>query len=188
MEKKKYEDNTIESKILKNIKGTIDKIEKKFYNIISVNGRERIRERVFCYELYHQLRLIKFDCKFDIHGELDKSGFYDVNVTPDFLFHKQGSDDNYCIMEVKGELDSNGICKDFKTLSKFLGEQKEIKVYKLAIFLLFNQSLEAFINFLKRNRKVTNLDKYSEKIIILCKKDKNSEIETCTLGEIKNQL
>jgi len=170
MEKKKYEDNTIKSEILENVKDAIDKIEKKFYNIISVNGRERIRERVFCYELYHQLRLIKFDCKFDIQ------------------FHRQGSDENYCIMEVKGEIRSNGICKDFSTLSKFLVEQKEIKAYRLAIFLLFNQSLEAFINFLKRNRKVINLDKYSEKIVILCKEDKNSKIETCTLEEIKNQL
>jgi hypothetical protein len=188
MEKKKSDNKTIENEILKNIKIAVEKIEKKFYSIISINGEERIRERVFCYELYHQLRLIEFNYKFDIHGELVKAGFYNINVIPDFLFHKQGSDDNYCIMEVKGELDSNGIYKDFKTLSKFLGKQKEIKAYKLAIFLLFNQSLEAFINFLKRNGKVTNLDKYSEKIIILCKKDKNSEIETCTLGEIKNQL
>lgn len=184
MEKKKFEDKIIESEILKNVKEAIEKIEKKFYNIISVNGRERIRERVFCYKLYHQLRLIKFD----IYGELDKSGFYDVNITPDFLFHKQGSDENYCIMEVKGEIRSKGICKDFSTLSKFLVEQKEIKAYRLAIFLLFNQSLEVFINFLKRNRKVINLNKYSEKIVILCKKDKNSKIETCTLEEIKNQL
>ena len=44
-------------------------------------------------------------------------------------------------MEVKGEILSNGIWKDFNILSKFLGEQKEIKAYKLAIFLLFNQSL-----------------------------------------------
>ena len=179
MEKKKSDNKTIENEILKNIKIAVEKIEKKFYSIISINGEERIRERVFCYE---------FNYKFDIHGELVKAGFYNINVIPDFLFHKQGSDDNYCIMEVKGELDSNGIYKDFKTLSKFLGKQKEIKAYKLAIFLLFNQSLEAFINFLKRNEKVTNLDKYSEKIVILCKKDKNSEIETCTLGEIKNQL
>ena len=49
MEKKKYEDNTIKSEILENVKDAIDKIEKKFYNIISVNGRERIRERVFCF-------------------------------------------------------------------------------------------------------------------------------------------
>ena len=42
--------------------------------------------------------------------------------------------------------------------------------------------------FLKKNRKVINLDKYSEKIVILCKEDKNSKIETCTLEEIKNQL
>ena len=188
MEKKKYEDKRLESEILKNVKEAIEKIEKKFYNIISVNRGERIRERVFCYELYHQLRLIKFDCKFDIHGELDKSGFYDVDVIPDFLFHKQGTDENYCIMEVKGEIRSNGICKDFNTLSKFLVEQKEIKAYRLAIFLLFNHSLEVFISFLKRNRRVIDLDKYSEKIVILCKKDKNSEIETCILEEIKSQL
>ena len=94
---KKYEDNTIESEILKNVKDAIDKIEKKFYNIISVNGRERIRERVFCYELYHQLRLIKFDCKFDIHGELDKSGFYDVNEGNIYIGGRNVKNINYFI-------------------------------------------------------------------------------------------
>ena len=103
--------------------------------------------------MYHQLRLIEFNYKFDIHGKLVKAGFYNINVTPDFLFHKQSSDDNYCIMEVKGKLDSNGICKDFKTLSNFLGQQKEIKVYKLAMFLLFNLSLEVFIIFFKEIEK-----------------------------------
>ena len=73
MKKKRFEVKTIENEILKNIKRAVEKIEKKFYSIISVNGGERIRERVFCYELYHQLRLIKFDCKFDIHGEDRKS-------------------------------------------------------------------------------------------------------------------
>ena len=188
MKKKRFENETIENEILKNIKKAIEKIEKKFYSVISANGKERIRERVFCYELYHQLRLIDFDCNFDIHSELDKAGFYNIDVIPDFLFHKQGFDENYCIMEVKGKFHKNGIHKDFETLNKFLCEQKGIKAYRLAIFLLFNQSLEAFLNFLKRNRKVINLNKYSEKIVILCKKDKNSKIETCTLEEIKNQL
>ncbi|WP_339006717.1 hypothetical protein [Fusobacterium animalis] len=44
---KKYEDNTIESEILKNVKDAIDKIEKKFYNIISVNGREESEKEYF---------------------------------------------------------------------------------------------------------------------------------------------
>ena len=188
MEKEKFEDKRIENEILKNIKEAIEKIESKFYKIISANGKERIRERVFCYELYHQLRLIEFDYKFDIHGELDKAGFYDIDVIPDFLFHKQGSDENYCVIEVKGKIDSKGIRKDFKTLRKFLVVQKGIEAYKLAIFFLFNNSLEDFINYLKRNRKVIDLDIYSEKIIILCKKDKNSEIKTCTLGEIRNKI
>ena len=86
MEKKKFEDKTIESEILKNIKEAIEKIEKKFYNIISVNCGERIRERVFCYELYHQLRLIKFDCKFDIHGELDNQDFMMLMLFQIFYF------------------------------------------------------------------------------------------------------
>ena len=141
--------NETENEILKNIKEAIEKIESKFYKIISANGKERIRERVFCYELYHQLRLIEFDHKFDIHGELDKAGFYDIDVIPDFLFHKQGSDENYCVIEVKGKIDSKGIRKDFKTLRKFLVEQKGIEAYKLAIFFLFNNSLEDFINYLK---------------------------------------
>ena len=86
MEKEKFEDKRIENEILKNIKEAIEKIESKFYKIISANGKERIRERVFCYELYHQLRLIDFDCNFDIHSELDKAGFYILMSFQTFYF------------------------------------------------------------------------------------------------------
>lgn len=52
---------------------------------------------------------------YSLHAELDKRGFYkELNSIPDFLFHKQGTYENHCVMEVKATLDNcEGIIKDF---------------------------------------------------------------------------
>lgn len=51
---------------------------------------------------------------YSLHGELDKRGFYKkLNSIPDFLFHKQGTHENHCVMEVKGRKNCEGIIKDF---------------------------------------------------------------------------
>jgi hypothetical protein len=66
------------------------------------------RERVYCYELYHQLRLQREDhSKYLLCGELDKSGHREMrgrditNTVPDFLVHVPGKMDNFAIVEVK---------------------------------------------------------------------------------------
>ena len=53
------------------------------------------RERVYAYELYHQMRLIqeqKFKSEFTINGEIDKSGHKIIKepFNPDFVIHQQG--------------------------------------------------------------------------------------------------
>lgn len=201
MKKEKVENETIEEEILKNIKKAINKIGKSFYKIVSANKNERARERVFCYELYKQLGLLDFNHKFDIHAELDKRGFYEIDNTPDFLFHKQGTHENHCVMEVKATLDNcKDIIKDFKTLTSFLNGKGELKPYKLAIFFIFNHLYNELVDCLKEKKtllkqleiclkkKEINLNEYSDKIIILCKKDINSEIEESTLKEIIEKI
>lgn len=65
----------------------------------------QFRERVYCYELYHQVRCILDDSfPYILHGELDKSGnpMFDRNYIPDFLVHNPGNNSyNLAVMEVK---------------------------------------------------------------------------------------
>jgi hypothetical protein len=66
------------------------------------------RERVYCYELYHQLRLIWKGFDFTLCGEVDKGGHplfcrgdYQ-HAKPDFLVHRPGEmERNLACVEVK---------------------------------------------------------------------------------------
>lgn len=86
------------------------------------------RERVYCYELYHQLRERWPDGRpYSLSGEVDKQGhpqFRGNNLDgtkPDLLVHKPGDmNENAVIIEVKpinGR--TEGIEKDLKTLTAF---------------------------------------------------------------------
>ena len=115
-----------------------------------------VRERVFCYELYHQIRnLDKEQTNLVLNGEIDKRGHIDFlkkeRRNPDFVFHIPGNHiNNTLVLEIKGKI-VNGILKDFETLLLFTNKYK----YKAGIFLLYNHS----ISELKK--------KYASKIKIL---------------------
>ena len=97
-----------------------------------------IRERNFCYELYHQIRCANktkqvLDNNLQISVEIDKRGYklIENNKIPDFIIHEPGTMDNNClVIEVKGVIDKAGIAKDFNTLLLFLDSCK----YKKGIF------------------------------------------------------
>jgi hypothetical protein len=66
------------------------------------------RERVYCYELYHQLRCLWRDFRFSLGGEVDKEGHPHfengpyAGAKPDFLVHWPGNmDGNLACVEVK---------------------------------------------------------------------------------------
>jgi hypothetical protein len=84
-----------------------------------------IRERLFCYEFYHHLRLAATGAGFpySIGGELDKGGHPIIrgNLIPDFVVHQPGDmDRNLCVIEVKpiGGI-RTGFAKDLQTLTAF---------------------------------------------------------------------
>ena len=100
------------------------------------------RERVYCYELYHQLRsLWPPDTDYSLSGEIDKNGHKLIRgdgldkKKPDFLIHEPGvMEHNYLIIEVKpSNTDKNGIKKDLKTLTAFRSKGG----YSRAIFLIY---------------------------------------------------
>jgi hypothetical protein len=100
------------------------------------------RERVYCYELYHQLRLNwPVDSEYRLSGEVDKNGHPLIwggnldNVKPDFLVHVPGRMWNAVAMEVKAvTLDAIGLRKDLRTLTAFTRDPAN---YKRAILLVY---------------------------------------------------
>lgn len=120
----------------------------RLYFHIHVDGGDPIyRERVYCYELYHQLRCIwPSETEFYLNGELDKSAHPILKeigadyAKPDLLVHKPGNmSGNHAIIEVKSSTAQNaGIAKDLNTLALF-----RTKVgYQRAIYLLFGYEVE----------------------------------------------
>lgn len=87
------------------------------------------RERVYCYELYHQFRCISsfISWEYNINGELDKSGHplmrgeYVEGRTPDFLVHEPGDmGNNLVVLEVKPvSTHREGLRTDLKKLTAF---------------------------------------------------------------------
>jgi len=114
----------------------------EFYHL-PVAGKEDpiYRERVYCYELYHQLRLIwPPETKYTLSGEVDKSGHPLIlnngldNKIPDFVVHEPGTMTNYLVVEVKKiTAKPKDILKDLKTLTAFVRHGK----YKRAILLFY---------------------------------------------------
>ncbi|MET0438064.1 MAG: methionyl-tRNA formyltransferase-like protein [Devosia sp.] len=126
-------------------------IEAKYFNLPIDGGSPIYRERVYCYELYHQLRRQwPIGTPFSVNGEIDKKGHLQVQATgaraasPDFLVHIPGSmSGNHAIIEVKpGNGKLHGIRKDLRTLTEF----QEKVGYQRAIYLFYGHFPERKVN------------------------------------------
>jgi hypothetical protein len=113
------------------------------YFQLPIAGREpALYERVYCYELYHQMRCRwPEDTNLVLSGEIPKRGheiimeMIENPVIPDFLIHVPGSmEHNYAIMEIKSSRAVGaGIVKDLATLDQF-----RVNVgYHRAIYLFY---------------------------------------------------
>jgi hypothetical protein len=122
------------------------------YFLLPVAGMEIpiYRERVYCYELYHQLRMLLDGeprlAEFSLCGEIDKQGHPTIGrYIPDFVFHTPGKKQNLVVVEVKPvNAGDNRIEKDRDTLEHFLSENAG---YKLGIQLVYGGNEEKFSRF-----------------------------------------
>ena len=116
------------------------------YFQLPIDGQEDpvYRERVYCYELYHQLRSRwPVNTKYELSGEVDKSGHPLIRgnkldrVKPDLLVHIPGDmEGNHTIIEVKPiTANRDGIAKDLSTLTAF----RRHAGYKKAIYLFYGR-------------------------------------------------
>ncbi len=113
------------------------------YFCLQIDGGDPVyRERVYCYELYHQMQSRwPAGCKYYLNGELDKVAHPILRTLgadqkkPDFLVHKPGDMNwNHAIIEVKNaEVKKQGIHKDISTLDLFVRKVG----YQRAIYLFF---------------------------------------------------
>lgn len=99
----------------------------EYFELAVADGDALYRERVYCYELYHQLRCLWEEFPFSLGGEVDKAGhsfFRDgpyARAKPDFLVHCPGQmRQNLAIVEVKRVTVRDGYLRDdFRKLSWF---------------------------------------------------------------------
>lgn len=126
------------------------------YFLLPVHESEEVhRERVYCYELYHQMRRVWFkreDKDFRLNGEVSKArhpDFVDIgNLVPDLLIHVPGSPRNYAVVEVKTAVAKIfDIKEDLNKLFKFVSELKN--PYERGILLIYGdgsqQAAEALL-------------------------------------------
>ncbi|SNR73689.1 hypothetical protein [Flavobacterium sp. ov086] len=153
------------------IKDSLCNVEKKYIEQITVTSRTKYNERVFCYELYHQLRRKSEEFKnLTISGEAVKSEFQFKNLgknkTPDILIHNFGTiENNEVVIEVKTSKNKQsvlqGLKKDILVLDLFT-DNTTLKIdYKLGLYIVFHFD---FFELLNENEKIKKSVKR-----ILCK-------------------
>jgi hypothetical protein len=99
------------------------------------------RERVYCYELYHQLRVIWKEWDFSLCGEIDKSGHGEFSdgsyphAKPDYLVHRAGDmERNLACVEVKPCVRPwNEFREDLRQLTWFCRNAR----YHRGVFLIY---------------------------------------------------
>lgn len=117
------------------------------YFQLPVAGRDpALYERVYCYELYHQMRSRWPETNLFLTGEIPKRGHEIIMasigsaVVPDFLIHEPGNmGNNHAIMEVKSsQANAFGIRKDLATLDQFCVQVG----YQRAVYLFYGGEID----------------------------------------------
>ena len=117
-------------------------VESGYFHLSLAGANPVYRERVYCYELYHQLRVVWPDnSHYRLNGEVDKAAhpilkFMGVGrAKPDLLVHRPGyMEGNNTIIEVKSSSAAKrGIKKDLNTLGRF----RTVVGYERGIYLIY---------------------------------------------------
>ena len=134
-------------------------------------------ERIFCYELYHQIRCLQKKLNLNdyvIWGEPLKSYFKYIKdgKMPDFLFHKPKTEDNLIIVEVKMvESLNSGVDDDFKKIENYL----ENNNYKIGVFICIGLSADETREKIKNKLKDKYNEFYGKDVFLICRNNS----ETC---------
>jgi len=104
----------------------------------------KLQERVLCYELYHQLRLLEMREVIDfrparLQGELNKQAqhlFHEKEPIPDFLVHEPGTDNhNLGVVEVKrASANNEDLQYDLWKLARF-ANHSELRYHEVILLI-----------------------------------------------------
>ncbi|MCK5466278.1 hypothetical protein KAI56_02140 [Candidatus Parcubacteria bacterium] len=153
------------------LKEACEKVDNSYIEFRTVGSEEWIyRERVYCYELYHQLRCILGESfPYKLNGEVDKAGHAIVygKKKPDFIVHVPGEmNKNLVVIEVKSVTtikdDFNKLTEDFKKLERFLNEAN----YKNAIMLIYGNVEKDLLRKIKDEFKNIKIEKGKQMLLI----------------------
>lgn len=150
------------------------------------------RERVYCYELYHQLRVaLPHDFHFSLAGEVDKSGHPIIRTPPlnrwkpDFLVHSAGNmKGNLLAVEVKSGLaKSRGIKKDIEMLISCLNHSN----YEYGMLLIYGGRSSQWLGKLKQFvGSHTNCPDFRRRVLVYWHEKADSSASEVTWEEILN--
>lgn len=118
-------------------------LEEEYFKLPIDGGDPVYRERVYCYELYHQIRKRwPPGCEYFLNGEVDKGGhpyFQELGAPkPDYIVHVPGTDYNYAAIEVKAAMpNAAAIRTDVDKLVVFRGLG-----YERALYLIYGCDYE----------------------------------------------
>ncbi len=155
-------------------KKAITLIDKKYITVSMYElPDKRYRERVYCYELYHQLRkILGDDYDYMLDGELDKKShpIFKKKIgakIPDFVVHHRGvMEHNLVIIEVKS---IRNIENDFSNLEKDIGKILEFikqAEYHYGIMLIYSNGFDRINNNIIETFREKIKD-YSENIFLI---------------------
>lgn len=178
---------------LKLIYTAMGKIKSDYFFVAETGRRLPIaRERVYCYELYHQMRCLEgaqpmedgaVNCV--INGEIDKSGHPIIkeNFNPDFVIHCQGEmSKNLCVVEVKTKYNKAGVEKDFNTIKCMM----HCYHYTFGVFIITGETIKTFKAKLDTGllESIPKIVDHSEYIYIFTQKNIDSIVEVETLHKL----
>lgn len=181
-------------KAQKLIKKSLKNIEYKYYCFLTASVKTPIikRERVFCYELYHQMRTLQNEFlspEISINGEPDKRGHEKFDgENPDFIIHHCGTmKHNILAIEVKCEFNYSYIHKDFIKLRNLV----LTKEYQNGLFIFFGTKMQYLINYIKSYKDSfdeNDFDNVKSRIFVYCIKDSYSELEILSFEDFIHSL
>lgn len=117
------------------------RMDKHYFQLDVARGESKYRERVYCYELYHQLRCtLGNDYPYKLDGEVDKNGHPIIHPAlgakkPDLIVHvPRRMDRNLVVIEIKPvTVGMTGLRTDLEKLKGFL----DVANYYRAIMLIY---------------------------------------------------
>lgn len=150
------------------------------------------RERVYAYELYHQMRLIqeqKFKSEFTINGEIDKSGHKIIKepFNPDFVIHQQGKmGENFCVVELKTINKKSGIQKDFHTITCMMHCYRyKIGIFAMDVLLSSSRAATEKKKILEEEFGVAMNEELEREVLVMCNLSQGVKAEGISIGEMR---